>query len=247
MIITVINQKGGTGKTTTTVNVGAALAKSKQNVMLVDFDPQGNLSYSLGVNDFEFGVRDVLSSSVGWADILEEREGMYIAPSDQRLSALKFGTKDPEFTLRKSLEVAHDFDYVLIDCPPSLSLLTINALAAADRVLIPIQLDVFSIQGLVQILDTVNEVKMTSNPELEILGVLPVLVDNRKSLTREIKQHVIDNFDVHVFKNEVRTNVKAAEAPSFGKSVVSYSPSSNSAQDYLKVSKEIKKLIKVKA
>lgn len=250
MIITVINQKGGTGKTTTVVNLGCALARKKNKVLLIDFDPQGNLSYSLGINEFDLGIREVLLEGVPLKDVVIERENVDVIPADRKLSLveLKQGQhKEPEKMLKKALKKGKKYDYVLVDCPPSLSMLTINALTATDQVIIPIQLDVFSIQGLEQILDTIGEIRSEYNKKMELMGVLPVLVDRRKKLTVEVKDHVQENFDVRMFKTEVRTNVKAAEAPSFGQSVVSYAPGSNSAKDYMAVAKEVIKMQKAKA
>ena len=246
MITSVINQKGGTGKTTTAVNLASALVRKKKKVLLIDMDPQGNLSYSLGINDFEFSISDALLKKKKISEIVIEREGISIVPTDRRLSDLEFGKRNKisEFLLRDVLRKVRTYDYVIIDCPPSLSALTLNALSAADNVVIPIQLDVFSIQGLEQIMDTISEVRSTLNKKLKVAGILPVLVDGRKRLTTEIKQYVKANFKVKMFKNEIRTNVKAAEAPSFGESVIKYAPSSNSSKDYLNFCGEYLRSIK---
>ena len=245
MITSVINQKGGTGKTTTAVNLASALVKKKKRVLAIDMDPQGNLTYSLGINDFEGSIGDVLLGRAELKDVLVEREGFDIAPTDQRLSQLEFSNKkSSEYMLRDVLRKVRSYDYILIDCPPSLSVLTLNALCASNNVIIPIQLDVFSIQGLEQILGTISDVKSSLNKKLQIAGVLPVLVDGRKKLTSEIKDYVKANFKVNLFKSEIRTNVKAAEAPSFGQSVVAYAPSSNSASDYRKYCDEYLRTMK---
>ena len=245
MITSVINQKGGTGKTTTAVNLGSALAnKKKKRVLVIDLDPQGNLTYSLGINEFEHTMEEVLSGTTSLTEIAVEKEGMLIAPSDQRLSKFEFNKGATEFMLRDILKKVKGFDHVLIDCPPSLSLLTLNALTASHNVIVPIQLDVFSIQGLEQIMSTIGEVRRSSNKKLDVLGILPVLVDGRKKLTTEVKDYVKENFSARMFKSEIRTNVKAAEAPSFGESVIEYAPSSNSAKDYLKFSTEFLKATK---
>lgn len=245
MITSVINQKGGTGKTTTTVNLASALAE-KKSVLIIDLDPQGNLSYSLGINEFELSIADVLAGRNELSDVLVEREGMKVAPTNRQLSRFESGNENTPsvYALREALKGAEKYDHVFIDCPPSLSALTANALSASNNVVIPIQLDVFSIQGLEQIMDTINEIRSTSNKKLQIAGVLPVLVDARKKLTMEVKEYVRENFDVTLFKNEIRTNVKAAEAPSFGSSVIKYAPSSNSAKDYKKFSQEFLKTTK---
>ncbi len=241
MTIAIINQKGGTGKTTTTVNLGRALVKRNFRVLIVDFDPQGNLSYSLGINHFENSISEVLKGEVDVRQVLVAREGIDVIPTDQRLSRVQLGQNgaDNPFVLKESLKSLGDYDFILIDCPPSLSALTINALSAAGGVLIPMQLDVFSIQGLEQINTTIAEVRLAHNPTLQILGALPVLVDSRKKLTSEIRAYVNEHFDIPVFTQQIRTNVKAAEAPSFGQSVIEYAPGSNSAKDYMDVAQEL--------
>ena len=235
MITSIINQKGGTGKTTTAVNLASALVKKKKKVLVIDLDPQGNLSYSLGINDFDLTISDALGKKAQLSDVIIEREGIAVAPTDRSLSTFEFGNqkKGSEYLLKEVLSKARTYDYILIDCPPSLSALTTNALSASHNVVIPIQLDVFSIQGLEQIIETIEMVRSSYNKKLKIIGILPVLVDGRKRLTSEIKEYVKENFNIGLFKNEIRTNVKAAEAPSFGESVIKYSPSSNSAKDYI--------------
>ncbi len=246
MITSVINQKGGTGKTTTAVNLASALVQKKKKVLVIDLDPQGNLSYSLGINDFDHSISEALLQKKKISELIVEREGIDIVPTDQRLSKLEFGSKSKisEFMLRDALKKVRGYDFILIDCPPSLSSLTLNALSASHTVVIPIQLDVFSIQGLEQIMETIKEVKSSLNRKLKIAGILPVLVDGRKRLTTEIKDYVKQNFDVGLFKSEIRTNVKAAEAPSFGESVIKYAPASNSAKDYMKFCGEYLRVMK---
>lgn len=243
MILAILNQKGGTGKTTTTVNVGSALATKGFKVLLIDMDPQGNLSYALGINEIGNDTSDVLKHDVSIFDSLVEREKMHILPTNIDLAKLELSQIDmshpSDFLKRALVDTEKDFDFILIDCPPSLSWLTINALTAAQKVIIPMQLDVFSIQGLSQIIDTVADMKAKYNNSLEIAGVLAVMVDNRKKLTREVLNHVRQNFKVRVYENNIRTNVKAAEAPSFGTSVINYAPNSNSARDYIAATDEI--------
>lgn len=244
MITSVINQKGGTGKTTTAVNLASALVSKKKKVLVVDLDPQGNLSYSLGINEFDHSISDALQKEKKINEVVVEREGIDIIPTDQRLSKLEFGKKLSERLLRDYLRKIRGYDFIIIDCPPSLSSLTINALNASDNVIIPIQLDVFSIQGLEQIVGTIDEVRTTLNKKLQIAGILPVLVDGRKKLTSEIKEYVRQNFKIALFKSEIRTNVKAAEAPSFGASVIHYAPTSNSAKDYMNFCGEYLRVMK---
>jgi len=248
-VISIVNQKGGTGKTTSTVNIGCGLAKSGYDVLLIDIDPQGNLSYSLAINEFEFSTLHFMLGEVSIAEAVVSRENVDVIPTDVNLSKIEMDDLTGEVSmtmLQKALVAADQYDFILIDCPPSFSRLTTNALLASHKVLVPMQLDVFSIEGLHQISNTVSYINNRYNHTLEILGVLPVMVDRRKKLTREVLDYVRQNFDLYLFENHVRTNVKAAEAPSFGISTIGYAPSSNSAIDYLAVTQELLKVLKKK-
>jgi chromosome partitioning protein len=230
MVIAVVSQKGGTGKTTTTINLGRALVLKKKKVLLIDLDPQGNLSYSLGIPEEINGLTELIIEEVTLKDVLLKREGMDVLPSNLSLADIELSLhsiKDREYVLKEVIAGFKDqYDYVLIDCPPSLSLLTVNALTASDKVVVPILLDVLSLQGLRQILGTIKK-------------VLATIVDERKRLSREIMEFIDNNFHVYVFNNFIRTNVRAAEAPSFGVSIIEYAPKSNSAIDYCNLAKEI--------
>lgn len=241
-IISVINQKGGTGKTTTAINLGCAFVRRAKNVLLVDLDTQGNLSYSLGINEFEKSMADVLLGDSKLEDILVEREGLKVAPADNQLADAELSlarTGGQEKALAEVLTNLKGYDFVLIDCPPSLSTLTINALLASDRVIIPMQMEVLSLQGLDQIIQTIDKVKSTFSKELDVEGVLPVMVDSRRKLSQEVKEHIQENYELRIFDSMIRNNVKASEAPSFGKSVIAYKPTSNSAVDYMHFADEI--------
>lgn len=245
LIISIVNQKGGTGKTTTTLNLGSALAKNNKKVMLIDLDPQGNLTYSLAINNFDNTIEKILLNETKINKAVIKREGMDVVPSNTDLADVEItisGYKERESLLKNALQSVNSYDYILIDCPPSLSLLTINALNVSHKVIIPLQMEVLSIQGLDQILETIKKVKNVFNKGLEIQGVLPVMVDKRRNLSTEVYEHIQKNFDVYIFKNHIRTNVKATEAPSFGASVIKYAPNSNSAKDYLAFANEIIKL-----
>lgn len=236
MIVGLINQKGGTGKTTTTINLGAALVSQGKRVLLIDLDPQGSLSYSLGIVDFEQSLADVFEGQLDLRAILQEKEGVFIAPCDIRLADTELflsEASEREYYLKKILDSIHSqYDYILIDCPPSLSILTVNALTASSLVVIPMQMEVLSLQGLDLVADTIEKIRSSVNPALEVGGILPVMVDKRRKLTQEIHDHIATHFEFRIFDTMIRSNVKASEAPSFGQSVLSYATQSNSAKDY---------------
>ncbi|WP_422360049.1 ParA family protein [Reichenbachiella sp.] len=243
-VIAIVNQKGGTGKTTTTVNLGCALAKKGKKVLLVDLDAQGNLSYSLGILEIEKSIGQVILGEVDFQDILVSTEGLDVAPAEIDLADVEIniaGELARESILKKILANTEGYDYILIDCPPSLSLLTINALNAAKWVIVPLQMEVLSLQGLDQIISTINQIKEVLNEKLEILGLLPVMVDSRRKLSREIYEHIEENYNFKIFNSRIRTNVRASEAPSFGESLISYAPTSNGAKDYMAFANEILK------
>ncbi|MCP4456539.1 MAG: ParA family protein [Cytophagales bacterium] len=243
--VAIINQKGGTGKTTTTINLGSALAKIDKKVLLLDMDPQGNLSYSLGMNDFDYSMADVLLGEKKLMEILGEREGMSIAPSDIHMAdvELSLGSADDQAeVLLNALKPLTDYDFVLIDCPPSLSILTLNALLASDNVIITMQMEVLSLQGLDMIMQTIQKVNKVFKKNIKVQGILPVMVDKRRKLIHEVREYIDENYDLKIFDSFIRNNVKASEAPSFGQSVIAYQPNSNSAKDYKGFANEFLKL-----
>ncbi len=245
MIISIANQKGGTGKTTTSINLGRALLNEGKSVLLIDLDPQGSLSYSLSIDQGNT-LSDLLSGDVSFEDIVAEREGMMVLPSDISLAEIELGmaTEENRETILKGLLAdLPSFDLVIIDCPPSLSLLTVNALTASDLVIIPMQMEVLSLQGLDLITNTIGRIQGGINPSIKVLGVLPVMVDIRRKLTSEVLDHIASNYDHPIFNTSIRPNVRASEAPSFGQSVIEYAPGSNSAQDYRSLAKEVLKFI----
>lgn len=247
MIIAVVNQKGGTGKTTTTVNLGKALALKKKKVILLDMDPQGSMGYSLGIIQPERTIADVFAGDATIEETIIKKEGMDVIPSDVSLADIELSlaeVKERNSVLKSILEDVSGYDFVLIDCPPSLSLLTVNALCAAEKVLVPMQMEVLSLQGLDLISQTIEKISKVYNPELRILGIVPVMVDKRRKLTSEINDHIRDNYDFFIFKTQIRANVRASEAPSFGESVINYAPKSNSAVDYVSLAKEFLSIIK---
>ena len=243
MVIAIANHKGGSGKTTTTINLGVALSNLGKKVLIIDLDPQGNLSYSLGISDNVPTIADVLTGDKQLEDVIIEREGMDIVPSNMFLADIELsiqGVKDRLFVLKYLLDnQLSKYDYILIDCSPSKSLLTINALVLADKVITTILLDVLSVQGLNQINRTVFDVKRGYNKALSFLGVLPINVDLRSNISKEILTFVDENFDIPILKSYIRSCVKFAEAPSFGESIFAYAPSSSGAEDYQVLAKEI--------
>ena len=242
MIIAIVNQKGGTGKTTTAVNLGAALAEKGHKILLVDLDSQGNLSYSLGIVDMEQSISTVFLGECTIDMILQESEEMHIVPSEVSLAdvELSIAESDSRESLFKEIlkDISHKYDYIFLDCPPSLSLLTVNALNSAEKVIIPMEMDALSLQGLDQISITIDKVKNAFNPKLEIQGILPVRIDKRRKLSIEVYEHIRDNYNIKIFESQIRNNVKASEAPSFGQSVIRYAPKSNSAIDYTSLAEE---------
>ncbi|WP_242928971.1 ParA family protein [Pontibacter vulgaris] len=243
-VVAVINQKGGTGKTTTTINLGSSLSKLGKKVLLVDLDPQSNLSYSLDVASPDATLAEALLGTKSIADIIVEKDGLYIAPGSNELVDVEISLvsqPEREKFLKSLLSQLKGFDYVLIDCPPSLSVLTLNALTAAQEVLIPLQMEVLTLQGLDQIMNTVNKVKKAFNPKLKIKGIVVVMFDIRRKLSQEVLEYLRENVKEKIFDSQIRLNVKLAEAPSFGRSILDYDSSSNGAKDYKALAEEFLK------
>jgi chromosome partitioning protein len=243
MIVSIVNQKGGSGKTTTAVNLSCALAKLQKRVLLIDFDSQGHIGYTFGISKRTTSISEVLTGEGNINRAIVQREGISVIPGDMRLLDLELNLADEPnkwFVLKQLLfPIRHEFDYIIIDCSPSLSLLTLNALCASERVIIPVQMSVLDVNGLEQINDTILKIKEYLNKDLSIMGVLPVIVDKRHRLAQEIFEYISDNADLTLFKQHIRSNIKAAEAPSFGKSVISYAPKSTVASDYINFAKEV--------
>ncbi len=248
MIIAITNHKGGTGKTTTAVNLGVALAKIKSKVLVVDLDPQGNLSYSLGYSEIANDLFHVFTGEKAVEEVMIHVENMDLLPSDMRMADIELSlhqVENREFVLKEILApLVGKYDYIIIDCPPSKSLLTVNALTASDAVIIPMLLDVLSIQGVIHILETIQEVKEVLNDKLKVLGMLAINVDIRKRLARDVIRFFSNNFDYKLFQIMIRSNVKIAEAPSHAQSVFAYAPNSYGAVDFLALAKEIVSLNK---
>lgn len=244
-VISFSNHKGGTGKTTSTVNIACALRDKKKKVLVIDFDPQGNLSYSLGVNNFQYTVLDWITEFSSDEESIIQSSGVYVLPSSTSIADKEDEIKglwNFRHLLKNKLKTTN-FDFVLIDCPPTIGAFTQIALTASDFVIIPMLLEILSIQGVSQIMKFIKEIKTNTNPDLEILGVLGVCVNESRKLTNEVLEFIDFTYKVDVFNNRIHNNVKAAEAPSFAKSVIDYAPESTSAKDYKAVTEELLKKI----
>ncbi len=242
--IAIVNQKGGTGKTTTTVNLGVALGKLGYKVLVIDFDAQASLTYYFGLDvPAGYSMSEAIYGDRPFRDILVEKEGIHIAPStislaDTELSLAGYSKRTA--VLKELLEpLKANYDYVLIDCGPSLSLLTVNALVAADSVIIPLMLEVLALQGLKLIAETINRIRKNFNPSLKVLGVLILMVDLRRSITQEVYELLISASPFPIFRAHVEIDDKAIEAPSFGKSIIEYAPGTASANGYLDLAMEM--------
>ncbi len=244
-VYVVANQKGGVGKTTTSVNVAASLAAAERRTLLIDMDPQGNASSGVGLppRTMEHGTYDVLLGRATLDEVMRDTDiaSLKVVPASPHLVGAEIELieqPDRELALRKAIErVRRKWDYIFIDCPPSLGLLTLNALCAADAVLVPMQCEYYALEGLGQLMSTIQRVKDTRNPKLSIEGVLLTMYDPRNNLAKQVAEEVRKHF--HVFDTVIPRNVRLSEAPSFGKPVLLYDVASKGAQGYLSFAKEL--------
>ncbi len=246
-IICITNQKGGVGKTTTTVNLASCLAAIEKKTLLVDMDPQGNSTSGVGLNKHECEP-NIYQVIMGEADILEairptELKKLFCVPSNGNLTGAEVELvtqEERETRLKKALgEIEGDFDYILIDCPPSLGFLTLNALTAAHSVLIPVQSEYYALEGLSSLMETVDLVRASLNPKLEIEGALLTMHDSRTRLAAQVSDEVRKFFGEKVYQTVIPRNVQLSESPSFGKPIILYDIRSSGAQAYLNLTKEI--------
>jgi chromosome partitioning protein len=246
-VLAVVNQKGGVGKTTTSINLAAALAQAGRRVLLVDLDPQGNATMGSGIDKRTAG-RTVYHVLLGLSDlpgarVRLERGGFDLLPANRDLAGAEIelvGLEERETRLKRALQsVAHEYDFALIDCPPSLSLLTVNALTAAQRVLIPMQCEYYALEGLSDLVGTIKRVRANLNPELEIAGLLRTMYDPRNTLSLHVSQQLEAHFKDKVYRTLVPRNVRLAEAPSYGVPAVLWDAASKGAQAYLALADEI--------
>jgi chromosome partitioning protein len=247
-VIAIANQKGGVGKTTTAINLGASLAVAEKKTLVIDIDPQGNATSGLGIEDRENlpNIYDVLVEGRPVRDVIIPHVHfpyLDVIPSSRDLVGAEIelvGADSREGVLRRALEAARaEYDFVLVDCPPSLGLLTLNTLTAADSVLIPIQCEFYALEGLSQLLNTVRLVQRGLNPDLEIEGVLLTMYDKRLNLSRQVADEAREYFGARVYRATIPRNVRLAEAPSFGQPIVLYDVLSIGAQSYLALAREV--------
>lgn len=244
--ISIINQKGGVGKTTTAINLAAYLAKKGKKVLIIDLDPQTNATSGLGVEkkDISSSISDIFlkKRSINKLVIELKIKNVYLIASDPRLASTEVeiaGLERREYILRDFLEGVEGFDYILIDCPPALGLLTINALTASDKVLIPLQAEYFALEGLSQLLQVMQQVSQSLNPDLELFGVVLTMYDRRNSLSEQVRAEAQTHFGSKLFATLIPRNVRLAEAPSFGKTIADHDKWSKGARAYKNLAKEV--------
>lgn len=246
-VIAVANQKGGVGKTTTAINLSASLAANELKVLLIDSDPQGNATTGVGVDKSQLTktIYDILVDSVSPSELIHktEFEGLDVIPADKNLVGANLDLVDGEnreYRLRNAVNSLRDqYSFIVIDCPPALDLLTMNALVAADSVLVPIQCEFFALEGISQLMDTISRIREAFQHPLEVEGILLTMFDDRTNLTRQVANDLKEFFEDQVFRTVIPRSVRLAEAPSHGKPVLSYDLRSKGAESYIQLAKEL--------
>ena len=253
-VISVTNQKGGVGKTTSSINLSAALVEKGQRILLLDMDPQGNASVGLGVDtsELEATIYDVLlNEATAQEAIVKTESGVDVMTANGDLAGAQVELLNEigrELRLKKALaSVQGDYDYIFIDCPPALNVLTINALVSSNSVMIPMQCEYFALEGLSALVSTIRAIRETLNPNLKIEGLLRTMFDKRNSLSGEVSKQLQNHFGDKVYDTVIPRNVRLAEAPSYGESAITYAPSSKGARAYVKLAKEILRIAEQKA